>query len=319
VFIIRFLEMGGTTRGALWIILGMALIAVGDNYTPIVTEQMGLWQFHLLRSAMVIPVALIFALATGRFWSVWPTSVRHVSARSLLSMAAMVMYFAALPAVGIAQAAAGLFTSPIWVVLVSSAFYGERVSARRVVAVVIGFAGVCLVLEVGKQPIQPMALTAVGGGLAWALSVIWTRHHCLEESAICMAIWQFAALMLAGLAGLVLSPWIIPVLSGVEGTEFVTQPIRATSGWVLFVLFLIGIARISAAAFQAVGYQSGDASVVALFDLSFLFWAPFFAWMIWGKTVSLSMAAGMVLIVLAGALAIWSGDRARSAAVREDE
>jgi hypothetical protein len=31
------------------------------------------------------------------------------------------------------------------------------------------------------------------------------------------------------------------------------------------------------------------------------------------------MAAGMVLIVIAGALAIWSGNQARSAAVREDE
>ena len=188
--------MGGTMRGALWISASMALIAVGDNYTSLVSEHMGLWQFHAMRSAMVIPVALIFAWATGCLGSVWPTSLRHVSERSLLSMGAMVMYFAALPAVGIAQAAAGLFTSPIWVVLVSSAFYGERVSARRVVAVVIGFAGVCLVLEVGKQPIQPMALTAVGGGLAWALSVIWTRRHCLGESAICLAIWQFAALML---------------------------------------------------------------------------------------------------------------------------
>jgi len=316
VFIIRIREIGGTTRGALWIILGMALVAVGDNYTPIVTEHMGLWQFHALRSAMVIPVALIFALATGRLTSVWPVSLRRVSERSLLSMVAMVMYFAALPAVGIAQAAAGLFTSPIWAVLISAIFFGERVGVRHIVAVVMGFAGVCLVLEVGKQPIQPMALAAVAGGLAWALSVIWTRRHCRGESAICLAIWQFTALMLAGLAGLVLSPWIIPALSGIEGTEFVTQPIRATSGWILFVLFLIGIARISAAASQAVGYQSGDASVVALFDLSFLFWAPFFAWVIWGKTVSHSMAAGMVLIVIAGALAIWSDDRARAAVVR---
>lgn len=311
--------MGGTTRGALWIVAGMALVAVGDNYTSLVTEHMGLWQFHALRSAMVIPVALVFAWATGRLGSVWPASLRRVSERSLLSMAAMVMYFAALPAVGIAQAAAGLFTSPIWVVLVSAVFYGERVGARRIVAVALGFAGVCLVLEVGNQPIQPMALTAVGGGLAWALSVIWTRRHCLRESAACLAIWQFAALLLAGGAGLALSPWIVPVLSGIDGTEFVTQPIRATGGWILFVLFLIGIARISAAAFQAIGYQSGDASVVALFDFSFLFWAPFFAWVIWGDTVSQSMAAGMVLIVIAGALAIWSGNRERNAVVPERE
>lgn len=60
---IRSREMGGTMRGALWISAGMALIAVGDNYTSLVSEHMGLWQFHAMRSAMVIPVALIFAWA----------------------------------------------------------------------------------------------------------------------------------------------------------------------------------------------------------------------------------------------------------------
>jgi len=299
--------MGGTTRGALFIVGGMALIATSDNCTPLVTEHMGLWQFHAVRSAMVIPIVLTLAWARGRLASVRPSSLRRVSERSLLSMAAMIMYFAALPAVGISQAAAGLFTSPIWAVLIAGVFYGERPGPRRLLAVAIGFAGACLVLGVGAEPIEPMSLVAVAGGIAWAMSVIWTLRYCRAETATCLAVWQFGALMLAGIAGLAFMPWIVPALSGIPGTEFVTQPLRPIGVWPLLLLLMIGLARIAAAACQAIGYQSGESGTVALFDLSFLFWAPFFAWLFWGDIISPRMALGMALIVAAGALAIWSG------------
>ncbi len=55
--------------------------------------------------------------------------------------------------------------------------------------------------------------------------------------------------------------------------------------------------------------MSGAASIMGLFDFAFLFWAPLFAWLIWGEGLSARMAAGMALIVIAGALALWSGER----------
>ena len=70
------------------------------------------------------------------------------------------MYFAARPSVGIAQTAAGFFTSPIWVAVLSALLFGERIGPRRIVGVAIGSAGVCLGLGVGAEPVKPMALAA---------------------------------------------------------------------------------------------------------------------------------------------------------------
>jgi drug/metabolite transporter (DMT)-like permease len=309
--------MNPTTIGALWIIGGTSLIALSDNFVAGVSREVGLWQFHVLRSAMVVPVAALAALAMGQARSLWPLAPGPVIARSLFGTAGLLMYFAALPAVGIAQTAAGFFTSPIWVVVLSALLFGERVGPRRIVGVAIGFAGVCLVLGVGAEPVEPMALVAVAGGACWALNVIWTRRHCLAESAVCLAVWQFLALFLAGLAGLALVPWLGPLLEGVPGTGFAAmawQPVGwATAG----AVFLIGLAGIAATGCQAHGYMSGAASIMGLFDFSFLFWAPFFAWAIWGDVVSLRMAMGMGLIVTAGALAIWSGARAGEARAEE--
>jgi drug/metabolite transporter (DMT)-like permease len=158
-----------------------------------------------------------------------------------------------------------------------------------------------------------MALVAVTGGACWALSVIWTRRYCLAESAVCLAVWQFLAMFGAGLAGVVLVPWLGPVLAEVPGTDFATMAWQPLAWTTVGAVLLIGLAGITASGCMARGYQSGAASIMGLFDFSFLFWAPFFAWAIWGDLMSLRMAGGMGLIVIAGALAIWSGARAGEA------
>jgi drug/metabolite transporter (DMT)-like permease len=305
--------MNPTTLGALWIVGGTSLIAISDNFVTGITREMGLWQFHMLRSAMVVPVALGFALLIRQGSSLRPVAPGHVLLRSLFGMAGLMMYFAALPSVGIAQTAAGFFTAPIWVALLSATFFGERVGPRRVLGVALGFAGVCLVLEVGAQPVKPMALVAVAGGASWAMNVIWVRRHCLAETAICLAVWQFIVLFAAGLAGLALVPALAPMLAGVAGTEFATMSWQAVGWGTAGAVFLIGLCGITATACMAQGYRMGAASVMGLFDFSFLFWAPLFAWVIWGDTVSLRMGLGMVLIVAAGSLAIWSGARVEAA------
>ncbi|HSF95238.1 MAG TPA: DMT family transporter [Thermohalobaculum sp.] len=305
--------MNPTTIGAIWIVGGTSLIALSDNFVTGVAREMGLWQFHMLRSAMVVPVAAAFAVLTGQGRSLRPGAPGHVILRSLFGMAALMMYFAALPSVGIAQTAAGFFTAPIWVALLSAAFFGERIGPRRVLGVLIGFAGVCLVLELGARPIQPMALVAVAGGASWAMNVIWVRRHCAAETAVCLAVWQFLTLFAAGLAGLTLVDWLAPALEGVPGTEFATMPWQPLAWGTVGAVFLIGLCGITATGCMAQGYRMGASSIMGLFDFSFLLWAPFFAWLIWGATVAPGMGLGMFLIVVAGALAVWSGARADEA------
>jgi drug/metabolite transporter (DMT)-like permease len=121
------------------------------------------------------------------------------------------------------------------------------------------------------------------------------------------------ALFGAGLAGVVLAPWLGPLLAAVPGTDFATMAWRPLAWTTVGAVFLIGLAGITATGCMARGYQSGAASIMGLFDFSFLFWAPFFAWLVWGDVVSLRMAGGMGLIVIAGALAIWSGARTEEA------
>jgi len=142
------------------------------------------------------------------------------------------------------------------------------------------------------------------------------RRHCLAETAVCLAVWQFLVLFAAGLAGLALVPVLGPALAAVPGTEFATMPWQKVAWATAGAVFLIGLSGITATGCMAQGERIGPASVMGLFDFSFLFWAPLFAWAIWGDSVEPRTAAGMVLIAVAGSLAIWSGNRAEAAPAR---
>ena len=46
----------GLRFGAAMIVGGMAVIGFTDNFVRVIAEDAGLWQFHLLRSAMALPL-----------------------------------------------------------------------------------------------------------------------------------------------------------------------------------------------------------------------------------------------------------------------
>lgn len=298
-------------RPALWIVAGMALVAFSDNFIARVSESMGLWQFQVLRAATALPVVALALLLSGRLAALRARSPWRVAVRSALSITGLMLYFAAIPAVPMAQAASGLFTSPIWIALFTVAVLRERVGALRMLAIVLGFAGVVVVQGVGAEPLRPMSLAAVAGGAFYGMGVIWTRRQCRDESALALGFWQFVGFLAVGLAGLVAVAPLGRMLGGIEGAGFLSlgwQPV----GWApLSLVAFIGLSGLIASSAIAVGYKSGESSLMGLFDFSFLIWAPFFAWALWGESIGLRTGAGMAMIIAAGGLATLSGRPAR--------
>lgn len=301
------MERLGLAAGA--VVAGSAAVAVSDNLVPLAAEDMGLWQLMVLRSLVALPVAVAVAWAAGLLATLAGRSPAAVAARSGLIVAALLLYFAALPAVGIALAAAGMFTSPIWIVLLSSLVLRERIGPYRIAAVALGFAGVCLVLGVGTVPVEAVMLLPLCAGLLYGLNVIVTRAWCAGESSICLVTWQTVFFLGAGAVGLLLAPWLGRVAGHVPGTGFVTMAPAEVTARGLVIAALIGLSGLLGGGLLATGYRLGRSSVVGLFDYSFLVWAPFFGWLIRGEGVAPRTVGGMALIALAGVLAMRAGRR----------
>ncbi|MGO4851507.1 DMT family transporter [Phaeovulum sp. W22_SRMD_FR3] len=292
---------GNRTLAAAAAISGYALIiGFTDNYVRVIAAEMGLWQFHAMRSVMV---ALILMVAVPLLrLDVTPRAWKRVAARSLVHGTGMLIYFGALAFLPVAQVAAGLYTAPIFVLLISRLVYGHAIGPVRIIAVALGFAGILLVLKPGTgAPIGLASLVPVAAGFFYALGNIATREWCAGESAVTLTAAFFAALGVFGLIGMaILTLFPVAVPEGAAG--FVMRgpvwPGATASFWV----FVQALGSLIGVGLMVRAYQMAEASRVAVFEYVVMPAAAFWGWMIWSEVPGPYQAMGMGLIVLAGLL-----------------
>jgi drug/metabolite transporter (DMT)-like permease len=276
------------------------VIGFTDNYVRVIAEEAGLWQFHFTRSCMT---AVLLGLGVA-IWGfrVKPRSWRAVVARSAIHGSAMVIYFGALAFLDVALVAAGLFTAPIWVLLISRFAYGHAIGPVQVMAVALGFVGVILVL--GPEALggaSMAALLPIIAGALYALGNIATREWCGEESAQTLLAGFFGALGVigaVGMAALTLFPLEVPV--GPDG--FLQRGPVWPSGEFYFWTFVQAAGSLIGVGFMIRAYQITDASRASVLEYVILPASAFWTWVIWGKGLEPLAVLGMVLIVAAGTL-----------------
>ena len=79
-------------------------------------------------------------------------------------------YFTAIAIMPLSTAAILLYTSPIWVMLLSVLLFHEKLSAPKLLALALAFGGCVLVSGLGGEPLSPRALLiGLGAGLAYGL------------------------------------------------------------------------------------------------------------------------------------------------------
>lgn len=273
---------------------GMFTLGITDNFVPHISETGSLWQFHMLRGIMA--VVLFAGIAGLGFGVIRPVSWRAVLGRSLFPATAMLIYFGCLSVLPIGVVVAGLFTAPMFVLLISVVFQGARVGPLRIGAVGLGFVGALLVIQPDPRALDPVAFLPIVAGMLYAVGAVVTRLWCAREGTLALSAAFFAMLALFGALGLLILP-----AGGPEGFAGFVQrgwvPMTAEMWfWIAVqaVGSMIGIGLI----FR--GYLLGEAGYVAVFEYSLLVFASFWAWVLWDQTVNLLAFAGMVLIAGAG-------------------
>ena len=287
------------TLAAAALVLGYAvIIGFTDNYVRVIAEEGGLWQFHATRSVMAWMILLALMVPMGL--RLRPRNLRAVVARSAIHGSGMLIYFGALAFLPVALVAAGLFTAPIFVLLISGFAFGHHIGPVRIAAVAVGFVGVVMVL--GPQALGGASLAAilpVAAGALYALGNVATREWCAEETAETLLGGFFLALGVLGAIGMaVLSVWPLDVPEGSAG--FVMRGPVWPSGTFLFWTFVQAAGSLLGVGMMIRAYQLADAGRVSVFEYVILPASAAWSWLIWGETLTPLAIAGMVLIAVAG-------------------
>jgi drug/metabolite transporter (DMT)-like permease len=287
-------------RGAALIVAGMVVIGFIDNFVRVIAADVSVWQFHLMRSALMLPMLVAVAAAAGL--PLRPRRWGRVAVRCAVQAAALVLYFGSLPFMPIAQVGAGLFSAPLFVLLFSAALFRHRIGRRRVFAVAVGFAGVLVMLRPDPANLSALTMMPVAAGALYGLSNLLTREWCADEPVGALLGGFFAALGATGALGCaIFTLWPVPEAAQ-AAAPFLTRPWAVPSAVALFWIVAQAVTALVAVGCITHAYQSADTSYLTVFEYSFLITASFWSWAIWDEGLDALGYVGIALIVASGAI-----------------
>ena len=300
-------NLSSAGRGAVLLVTGISIFGFSDNLTLQVSNQVGVGQFHFSRSLFAICMVALMS----RLWGlpVVPRYWKPVLARTAFMVLSMLLYFGVMPMMTIAEAGAGLFTSPIFVLLLSIIFFKERIGWRRVFAVMIGSGGVLLVLRPGSAGFTVYHMLPVLAGACYAMGSIITYRHLREESSLAILMSFIVSIGIVG-AFTTTGLTLFPVSAALrEQAPFLFSGWKGVDG-----MFWVWMAAISASASVALSlmtraYQLTKTSYAAIYEYVYLLSVGFFGWLFWDVIPDMVSIAGIGLIIIAGIVIVLAQQR----------
>jgi drug/metabolite transporter (DMT)-like permease len=286
-----FKAIGFKLISALLFAVLSALVRKLGDVTPV-------GQLVFFRSACAIPpVLLIYALRGELASAVYTGRPFGQLGRGALSVGGMFTNFAALARLQLADATAIAFASPLITVALAAVVLKEVVRFYRWSAVVVGFAGVIVMLiphfDIRHYTAAGAASAATVGSILALVSafcnagtVIQTRR--LTQSETTSSIVFYFSLVTA-LAGAVTLPFAWHTPSGSELAMMIAMGVFG------------GIGHI----FLTESYRYATASVVAPFDYTSMLWALLLGYWLFGELPSALVYVGGTIVACAGLFVIW--------------
>ncbi|AGT07379.1 DMT family transporter [Paracoccus aminophilus] len=268
-------------RGALVALLSMGIYTTHDVIIKHLGAEYAALQILFFTSLLSFPLLSVVLLSDPTPGPLRPKKPLWVAVRACSTMGAMICGFYAFSHLPLAQVYALLFASPLLITLLTVPFLGETVGPHRLGAVVVGLAGVLVVLRPGQSALEFAHLAAFGGACCTAMGAIALRKLGRGERRVVLLLWPILGnLVLAGVSlAFTYRPMELPHL--------------ALAGVIAFLSLCAGFLMILA-------YQLGEATVVAPMQYSQIIWASVYGWLFFSETMDGMTLIGSALIIASG-------------------
>lgn len=284
--------MSHTTKAALWMMGSIAsfsaMAVAGRELAPAYDT------FEIMLYRSIVGAIIVIAIASAR--GLWPQITTrdwplHLG-RNLAHFIGQNLWFYALTLIPLAQVFALEFTSPLWVILLSPLFLGERLTAMRTLSALIGFAGILLVARPDIGGLNTGVLVAAASAIFFALTIMFTKRLTRSHSIIAILFYLTTLQLIFGL-----------IMAGYDGD--IALPTAAS----LPLLVLIGLGGLLAHFCLTTALSIAPATVVVPIDFIRLPVIAVVGMLLYGEPVSIWVFLGAALIFAGNYLNIWSEAR----------
>ena len=174
--------------GVLWGIISLFIRALS-------AAGLDAMQITLIRLAVAAPVLTLYVLLTShRELKIRPKDIWMFAGTGIISIVLFnICYFYTMIHSQASVAVVLLYTSPVFIMLMSALFFRERITALKIAALVMTVAGCALVAGItGSTGITPpILLTGLASGLFYGLYTIFGRVALKRYSSLTVTVWTF--------------------------------------------------------------------------------------------------------------------------------
>ncbi len=276
-------------RGILLMAGATVLFSTSDASSKYVTATLPVIEVAWVRYLVFVLVSLLPLLRQG-------ASVLHTrrpvqqGMRGVAILASALLFLLGLMGLPMADAAAINFVSPLLITALAVPLLGERVDARRWIALAVGLGGAMLAAQPGGGTFRPAAVFPLLSAAAWALAMVLTRRFAATERATTTLIWT------AG-SGLVLLTCALPF-----DARLPTLPELA-------LCLLIGVVASGGQWLVVLAYRLAPASLLAPFSYLQLIWSTALGYLVFGAAPATTTLIGAGVIAASG---LYTAGRARA-------
>lgn len=289
----------GSLRGVGYALVAFAIFATHD----VVIKQLGgiyspfqLIFFAVLLSFPLVTIMLMRDATPGHLRPLHPWWIATRTAAGVIGGMSAFYAFSVLP---LAQTYAILFASPLLITVMAIPILGERVRIRRWLAVIVGLAGVLIVLRPGGDgaTLELGHLAALTAAVFSALASIIVRKVGSEERSVVLLLYPM-------LGNFVVMACIMPFY-------YIPMPIAH-----LGMVGIISLFGFIAGLFLIAAYRHGEAAIVAPMQYSQIIWATGFGYFLFGESIDRQTLIGASVIIASGLYIVLRESRGTTSANR---
>ena len=223
----RASRLDPTVKGLLWFMAGGLVLAVLNTMLRVLTLTMNPLQAQFLRYLCAIVVMLPLIARSGVL-AYRPHRMGAQFSRGAVHTVGLMLWFAALPKIPMADTTAIGFTQPIFIMLGAYFFFHETMKWERWLAAAIGFSGVLMVVGPklsGNAGIYNLLMVA--SSPMFAASFLMTKSLTRSERAEVIVLWQAISVTAFSLP---LALWYWQTPSAVQWIGFFVTGVLGTLG-----------------------------------------------------------------------------------------
>ncbi|CAO3362055.1 DMT family transporter [Azospirillum palustre] len=274
-------------RAILLVVLGVACLSCSDATAKYLGRTLPpaeiAWMRYVVFTALVMPLALRGGSPRHKDrLSVLKTTRPGLQVVRGLGMLGSALFFImAMQHLPLAEAAAISFVSPVFVTVLSILLLAEKVGVRRWAALLVGLAGVIIVIRPGADGFQPASLLPILTAFSWALGLVATRKMTVQENPLTTMVWS-------ALTGLIALTALLPLHAAWP------------TPWEMLLGAFIGLVYTAAQWLLILAYRQGEASVLAPFTYVQLIWSTALGFLVFGAVPDQWTFVGTGVIIASG-------------------